>query len=207
MTISMPESKRITPELLRDLRTLRVAVFHPADLDGEELILQLRRIGCQVQAFWPPSPTLPQGTDVVFLAVRPNIFIPDWSACREVSSPAIIAVVTYENPTVVEAVLKVGVASVIASPIKPFGLLSTLVVARQINQNLRTLVRLTQRLEAKLAGVRKVAEAKSILMKARQVSEDDAYQIIRDQAMARRVTVEQIASAIIDANGILSFSK
>ncbi len=197
----------ITPQLLRDLRTLRVAVFHPADEDGEELILQLRRIGCQARAFWPPFPTLTEGTDVVFVAVRPNTTIPDWSACRERLNPTIIAVVTYENPTVVEAVLNLGVESVIASPIKAFGLLATLVVARQINNQRRTLVKQNQRLEIKLAGLRRVAEAKSILMKARCISEDAAYQVMREQAMARRVTVEQIATAIVDANGILSFNR
>lgn len=207
MIVTTSEAKLITPELLRDLRTLRVAVFHPDDQDGEELITQLRRIGCQAQAFWPPSPTLPEGTDVVFLAVRPNMLIPDWSGCRLPSHPTIIAVVTYENPTVIEAVLKVGVASVIASPIKAFGLLATLVVARQINHNLHALIKQNQRIEHKLAGVRQVAEAKSILMNARKLSEDDAYKIMREQAMARRVTVEQIASAIVDANGILSFNK
>lgn len=207
MATTRSDPRLITPELLRDLRTLRVTVFHPDDQDGEELILQLRRIGCQAQAFWPPFPTLPDTADVVFLAVRPNMPMPDWSACREGNSPAIIAVVTYENPTVVEAVLKVGVESVIASPIKAFGLLATLVVARQINLNVRTLTKQNQRLEIKLAGLRHVEEAKSILMKAKNISEDMAYQVMREQAMAKRVTVEQIASAIIDAEGILSFAK
>ncbi len=205
MQIATPGSTRITSALLKDLRTLRVAVFHPPDQDGEELILQLRRIGCQVQAFWPPLPTLPESIDVVFLAVRPDMIVPDWSASREGVVPTIIAVVTYENPTVVDAVLAVGVESVIASPVKPFGLLSTLVVARQVNSRLRVLSKRILRLEAKLAGVQQVAEAKAILMKARLITEDDAYQVIRDQAMVRRATVEQIANAIINANDILSF--
>lgn len=206
MTTTARDAKLITAELMRDLRTLRVAVFHPADQDGKELILQLRRIGCQAQAFWPPVPTLPEGTDVVFLAVRPDTALPDWSSSRSSGSPTIIAIVTYENPTVIEAVLKVGAESVIASPIKPFGLLASLVVARKVNNSLRTLAKQNQRLETKLAGVRQVAEAKGILMAARGISEDDAYQVMREQAMARRVTVEQIASAIVDANGILSFN-
>ena len=52
------------------LRTcaLRIAVYHPDDADGRQLTQQLQRIGCQVQTFWPPAPTLPEGLDVVFLA-------------------------------------------------------------------------------------------------------------------------------------------
>jgi len=206
MTTTARDAKLITAELMRDLRTLRVAVFHPADQDGKELVLQLRRIGCHAQAFWPPFPVLPEGIEVVFLAVRPNMVLPDWTSSQNSASPTVIAVVTYENPTVIEAVLKVGAESVIASPIKAFGLLATLVVARRVNNSLRTLARQNQRLEAKLSGVRKVAEAKSILMAARNISEDDAYQVMREQAMARRVTVEQIVAVIVDANGILSFN-
>ena len=37
------------------------------------------------------------------------------------------------------------------------------------------------------------------------MSEDKAYEMIRDQAMGKRVTTEQIAAAIINANEILSF--
>jgi AmiR/NasT family two-component response regulator len=196
---------RATPELLKDLRTLRVAVFHPPDQDGKELLQQLQRIGCQAQAFWPPLPSIPESIDVVFLAVRPDIVIPDWTSSRKNAWPTTIAVVTYESPTIVDAVLKVGVEGVIASPVKPFGLLSTLIVARRVNNSMLTLSKRVQSLERKLAGTRQVLEAKAILMKARQITENDAYRIMRDQAMARRATVEQIASAIVNANEILTF--
>jgi hypothetical protein len=38
-----------TSRLLRELRSLRVLLFHPEDQDGQELIAQLQRIGCQVK--------------------------------------------------------------------------------------------------------------------------------------------------------------
>lgn len=194
-----------TPELLKDLRTLRVAVCHPPDQDGKELVAQLRRIGCQAQAFWPPLPTLPASIDVVFLAIRPNMITPDWSVNRKNGWPTIIAVVTYESPTIVDAVLKAGVESVIASPVKPFGLLSSLIVARQVNSDMRALSKRVRNLERKLACTRQVIEAKAILMKAREITEEEAYRVMREQAMARRVTVEQIAGAIVNANELLSF--
>ena len=45
---------RATPQQLKELRTLNVAVIHPDDADGRQLTQQLQRIGCRVQAFWPP---------------------------------------------------------------------------------------------------------------------------------------------------------
>ncbi|MCB5362790.1 ANTAR domain-containing protein [Pusillimonas sp. CC-YST705] len=191
------------PRLLHDLRRLRVAVFHPQDRDSEELLLQLRRIGCQVQAFWPPSMTLPDSVDLVFLAVHPNVELPDWAKQREPGGPVIIAVVMYENPTIIEAVLTLGVESVITSPVKAFGLLATIVVARQIKHQRTLLLKQNQKLENKLSGMRQVLEAKMILMDAKRISEEEAYKLMREQAMVRRVTVEQIARTIVDVHKIL----
>ncbi len=197
--------ERSTPDLLKSLRSLRVAVLHPRDPDGEQLIEQLRRIGCRVQAFWPPSPELPTGIDAVFLAVRPDIAVPQWAHARETESPIVIAIVTYENPTVIEAVLKIGAEGLIASPVRSFGLLSALVLARQLDQRVRGLAKQVRRLEQKLDGIRKTSEAKSILMQSRGLSETEAYRVMREQAMAKRVTIEEIAGAIVNANEILSF--
>ncbi len=198
---------RATPALLKDLRTLRVLVFHPDDADGKHLTQQLQRIGCQVQAFWPPLPTLPEGVDVIFLAVRPDSIDVgfEWLKAEEV--PTIIAVVTYENPTIVETVLHIGSQAVLPSPVRSFGLLSALVVARQVHGEIKSHVRKVRKLEGKLLGVRRIAEAKGILMRTRQISDGAAYDLIRDQAMSKRVTTEEIAAAIINANEILSLGK
>ena len=195
---------RTTPPLLKDLRTLRIAVFHPDDADGRQLTQQLQRIGCQVQAFWPPLPALPAGIDVVFLAVRPESMDAEFEWLRGEDVPTVIAVVTYENPTIVEAVLHIGVQAVLPSPIRSFGLLSALVVARCVHQDMKSQTRRIRKLEAKVLGVRQIAEAKSILVRTRQITEDAAYDLIRDQAMSKRVTTEEIAAAIVSANEIMS---
>lgn len=195
---------RPVPPALRDVRKLRVAVFHPDDADGTQLIQQLQRIGCQVQAYWPPLPALPEGLDVVFLAVRPDSidFAYEWA--RGEDCPTVIAIVTYENPTIVEAVLRIGAKAVLPSPVRSFGLLSTLVVAREVDVGDKALLKRVRKLEAKLLGVRHIAEAKDILMRTRNVSEARAYDLIREQAMSKRVTMEEIAAAIVNANEILS---
>jgi hypothetical protein len=61
------------------------------------------------------------------------------------------------------------------------------------------------RIAGLLAGLCKSNKAKSILMNSRGLSEEDAYKIIRDQAMSKRVTAEEIADAVINANEILGF--
>lgn len=195
---------RTTPPLLKDLRTLKVAVFHPDDSDGRQITQQLQRIGCQVQAFWPPLPAPPEGVDVIFMAVRPDSIDTGFEWFKGDDAPAVIAVVTYENPTIVEIVLHIGAQAVLPSPIRSFGLLSALVVARRVHGDLKSLRRRSRKLEAKLLGVRQIAEAKGILVRTRQITEDAAYELIRDQAMSKRVTTEEIAAAIVNANEIMS---
>lgn len=192
---------------LKDLRGLRVAVLHPNDSDGQQLTQQLQRIGCQVQAYWPPPADLPEGIDTIFLAVRPDTIDceMDWTGGDH--CPTIIAVVTYENPTIVDAVIRLGARAVLPSPVKSFGLLSTLVIGRQIDANLKLQDRRIRKLEVKVTGIRRIMDAQNILMRTRNVSEKAAYDLIRDQAMAKRVTTEEIAVAIINANEILSHGR
>jgi AmiR/NasT family two-component response regulator len=192
-----------TPRLMRELRSLRVVVFHPDDLDGQELLAQMQRIGCQVKAFWPPLNRLPEDTDLIFFAIRPEVLAMDLPWLTRDDIPPVVPVVNYENPVIIEAVLKLNAFAVIASPVKSFGLLTSIVVAVNQAEKARTRERYILRLEQRIAGMRKITKAKAILMKTRGLSEDDAYKIIRDQAMTKRVTAEEIADAVINANEIL----
>jgi len=201
------QTLRVTPALLKDLRMLRIAVFHPDDADGAQLVQQLQRIGCQVQAFWPPLPQLPEGVEVVFLAVRPDIIALDFAWCSGEGSPTLIAVVAYENPTIVEAVLRIGAKAILPAPVRSFGLLSALVLARQLHGQIGAQSKRIAKLELKLAGQRNVLEATRILSVSRGISDDAAFDLIRNQAMAKRVTKEEIATAIVDANDVLNFAR
>ena len=201
------QTLRVTPALLKDLRMLRVAVFHPDDADGTQLVQQLQRIGCQVQAFWPPLPQLPEGVELVFLAVRPDIVALDFDWCSGENSPALIAVVAYENPTIVEAVLRIGAKAILPAPVRSFGLLSALVLARALNAQIGAQSKRIAKLELKLAGQRNVLEATRILSVSRGISDDAAFDLIRNQAMAKRVTKEEIATAIVNANDVLNFAR
>lgn len=194
---------RTTPELLKDLRTLRVGVFCPKDQNGEELIRQLQRIGCQTQAFWPPTAELAEPYEVVFLSVKPETINLDLPWTKGDGGPTVVAVVNYENPTIVDAMLRFGATAVMAEPIRSFGVLSALILARQITAQLRQQRRRIEKLELKLVSARQLSEAKAILMASKGVTENEAYAIMREQAMAKRVAIEDIATAIINANEIL----
>lgn len=195
---------RVTPPQLKELRTLKIAVIHPDDADGMQLTQQLQRIGCQVQAFWPPVQVLPAGIDIAFMAVRPDIIGLHFEWTQREDAPTVIAVVTYENPTIVDAVLALGAQAVLPSPVRSFGLLTALVLARETHKENRSLTRRLRKVEAKLLGARHLADAKAVLMKTHDISEAQAYDLIREQAMSKRTTTEEIAAAIVHASEVLS---
>lgn len=192
-----------TPRMLRELRSLRVLLIHPDDADGQELSAQLQRIGCQLRASWPPREQLPDEVDIVFFAMRPEVMSIDLPWLKRDDLPPIIAVVNYENPTIIEAVLRLKATAVVASPVKSFGLLTSVVLARHLADERTGQQKYIGKLEQRLNGLRKIAKAKQILMSTRGLSEEDAYKVIRDQAMVKRVTTEEIADAVINANEIL----
>ena len=198
---------RTTPPQLKELRALKIAVIHPDDDDGRQLTQQLQRIGCQVRAFWPPVQALPEDIDIAFVAVRPDIINLRFEWTKREDAPTVIAVVTYENPTIVEAVLGLGARAVLPSPVRSFGLLSALVVAREAHKENLSLYRRLRKVESKLLGVRNIEDAKSILMEAHSISASEAYDLIRNQAMSKRTTTEEVAAAIVHASEVLSLGK
>ena len=194
-----------TPDLLRNLRNTRVMVFHPKDADGELLAQQLERIGCQVITMWPPLAELPDTVDVVFCAVRPDHGAVRCPWMNGDPPVPVIAVINYENPTVVDAALRLGARAVLLSPLRSAGILSSLAMAKHQHAELRESRRRTARLEQKLLSANQISAAKAILVRTRNISDEEAYRIIREQAMSKRTATEDIARAIIHADGILSY--
>lgn len=196
--------QRSTPDLFRTLRHSRVMVFHPRDSDGELLTQQLERIGCQVVTMWPPLPDLPDTVEVVFCAVGPDHAANRCNWMGEEPAVPVIAIINYENPTIVDAALRMGAQAVLVSPVRSAGILSSLAMARHVHAELRSVRRRATRLEQKLMSANQISEAKAILVRVRKISDAEAYRVIREEAMSKRVAIEDIARALIHADGLLS---
>jgi AmiR/NasT family two-component response regulator len=191
--------------ILRDLRGLRVQVIHQPDDEGVELVEHLRRIGCTVEAQWPIPDTFSPTADVVLLTIdyesRDDLL--RLLRGQQDQKPTLIAVVGYESPSTLQLVLESGALAVIERPIRPFGLLTNLMMARNLWAERRETTKRLRKVERKLSGIQNIQKAKSILMEKQELSEESAYQTLRQQAMAKRITVEDMAVAIINANELL----
>lgn len=191
---------------LKDLAKLHVLVLHPPDADGRALLEQLKRIGCHADLVWPPEQAGVQNVDVIFV----GLFFESKEQIREVMrkverpGTTVICVVDYESPAMLELVLDINAISVITKPVRSFGTLTSLVVARSNWHQRNNDQERIAKLERKLNGQKIVAKAKAILMDIHGLTELNAYKTIRQQAMAKRIPIEDMAQAIINANDLLS---
>ncbi len=194
-------------QILRDLRGLRVQVVHPPDGERGRLVEHLRRIGCMVETVWPVPESWTDGSDVMFLAIEHDVRneIQRLLKSNDIPRPTLIAVVGYEDPTTLQLVLEAGAVAVIERPIRPFGLLTSLTVARSLWLDKRETDKRIRKLERKLSGIQRIQKAKSILMDGQGLSEAEAYENIRRQAIAKRLSMDDMAAAIIHANELLRY--
>jgi two-component system, response regulator / RNA-binding antiterminator len=186
--------------ILRDLRGLNVLAINPPDSEAHFLVSHLRRIGCQVNSLWPVPDALPDGVDVVFLSIHdeelPSIrrFL---QAVRE-PAPTMIAIVSYENPAILQIVLESRFFAIIERPLRSFGLLANLAMARNLWSQHHQVTKDFQRYKRHVLGSQKVSRAKVVLM-ASGLTEDEAHTLLRSRAQEERLPIESIADEIISA--------
>jgi AmiR/NasT family two-component response regulator len=188
--------------LIDDLRGARVLVIHPRDADGDALIDQLKRIGCNVRGMWPPPAELPGDVDTIFHLVAAED-APDYLVSASDDGPTLLAIVDYENPTVLKRLLDCNAHGVVNKPIRSFGILSSLILARSMHGYTRRLENKVVKLEETLKARRDVEKAVKILVSLRQIGETEAYELIRQQATQKRMSMSVIAATIIEAQDVL----
>jgi AmiR/NasT family two-component response regulator len=192
----------LTPQSLQEIRSLRIAVVHQPDQDRNELLEHLKRIGCKVQAYWPNLEVELDAIDLVIMSVTPQTAAYHHAWLGGKNAPPIIPVVTYENPVVIEAVMQLNAFSVIPSPVRSFGVLTAIAVTIAQHKKHKSLQAFIQRAEQKAARHRTIELAKSIIMKTRQLSDDEAYRVLCLQARDNHALIETVADEIVKSGSI-----
>jgi len=191
--------------IIERLRGLNAMVLHPRDGDAEELLLQLNRIGCRAQAVWPPPKVDSDPVDIAFILVqeKPLEIIGDYLE-RQATRPTLIGLAGYESPSVLNHIIALKVDSVLTKPIRPSGVLTSMVIARRIWQECRQKDRMIGKLRSRVENSQKLNDAKLILMRLHGIGEQEAYRAMRQQAMESRETVTEVAEAIIQSHSLLT---
>ena len=185
-------------KILEDLRQARVLVVHPRDEDAATLVDHLKRLGCEVKAVWPLPAALPRDIDTVFVHVE-DLSVDTVTAFLGDRNPALIAIVTYESPIALKAIIDLNAHGVISKPIRPLGVLTQFALARYRWGFEGRLVTKVAKLEETLKGRRTVDKAVKILAEINRIDEDAAYRMLRDQATAKREPMVALAETVIAA--------
>ncbi|SFU19057.1 Two-component response regulator, AmiR/NasT family, consists of REC and RNA-binding antiterminator (ANTAR) domains [Mesorhizobium sp. YR577] len=193
-------------QLLRNLKGLRIQVFHAPDSDGKALVDHLHRIGCNCETTWPLPDAISPNADVVLISIEPEHrqkILKLFNEAQQISS-TLIAVASYEDPGTLQIILECGALAIIERPIRPFGLLTNLTIARSLWMERQDFRKRIRKLERKLAGNNRIIKAKNILMETQKLDEQEAYENIRRQAMAKRISMDDLAVSIINAYELLT---
>jgi AmiR/NasT family two-component response regulator len=183
--------------------SLEIVVAVPRDEEGDMLARELLRTRSGVRRIWPLPPRLPDGVDVMFCELTPEL-----PQCLPWVPGQPLAALVVVTPAVQMPPLKLlrncAPHAVLHRPFTTGTVLTSLAIARAqflYEQRLRTRI---DKLDETLRSFRSVERAKNILMERRNLDEEEAYHFMRRQAMSRRVSVGAVAAAIIDSRDILS---
>lgn len=116
-------------------------------------------------------------------------------------APAVL-LTAYSDSELINRAKEAGVFGYLTKPFKPSDLAPAIEVARsrfEQNQQLaKEVSTLTERLEARKA----VEKAKGVLMEQEQISEAEAYRRIQQQSMNQRLSMREVADAILIAKSV-----
>jgi AmiR/NasT family two-component response regulator len=163
---------------------------------------QLSRLGMSVAETDPELPIDPKiSADVIVLDADSIPIKSDGAAALNLSVP-VIALIGTETPSRLKWLLDLRPASFLIKPLRSAGLYTALVVAFDCVQRRNEQASRIEKLEERIRSRRVVFAAVLRLMRGHALSEEDAFNLIRQTAMRHRTTIEQLSAEIIALGGM-----
>lgn len=192
-------------------RMLRVMLVDDTQKDVSLLKEALGAAGYEVVAEeWSPATLLERVG-----AVRPDVIIIDTdSASRDVLEQVVIVsrddprpIVMFTddaNSETIQAAIKAGVTAYIVAGMQPERLKPILEVAQARFEADRALREELKTAQGRLAERKIIEKAKGVVMQQKQISEEDAYRLMRKLAMDRNLTLLEVAQQLLNVTQLLS---
>lgn len=190
------------PGTSRKLQGLRVTLDTDSEEQLDALLRELARLRVEVTRVDSRHGDLAAGGDIILCDYSPDLEARLPWAVGEATAALIVMLPQHEP--ICSAVLEAATPdAVLARPFTANAVKASVVMGYSQFRYECRLRGKAAKLEDSLRAVRAVEQAKAIVMSTRLMSSEQAYQYIRSQAMARRVTVSQLAEAIVSSYGIL----
>jgi AmiR/NasT family two-component response regulator len=163
---------------------------------------QLNRLGMSVAESDPKQLAPPDGpVDVIVLDADSIPIKSDSVPAWKINTP-VIALIGTETPSRLKWLLDLQPASFLIKPLRSAGLYTALVVAFDSAQRKNDELTRTERLEERVRSRRIVSAAVLQVMRSQDISESDAFALIRRTAMRQRVTIEQLSADVVASGGL-----
>jgi len=170
-------------------------ILHREDSNTERLVRQFGLLGIRATQQWSPlaAADLP---DIVLVDADQGFddLLP-WE--KENPPKPVVALLGSEAPGRIAWALGCGAGAIIAKPIATSAVYPALVMALSIHEERKAFADKLQHLEERVRLRPLVHAAIEKLMAARKLDEEGAYRLLRDCAMRRRLSMEQIAAFIL----------
>lgn len=181
-----------------NFRGMHALILHRPDRNTAALETQLQKLGVEVAVHWPSKGPAEVDADVAFFdADRGFDALFPWPQ-GEAPIP-LVAIVGSEAPGRLEWMLAQNPTGFIQKPIGSSGAFQALVVGFHLHAERRAwehrLQTQTDRLKARPLVVRAVL----LLMRSQGVGDDEAFRILRSQAMRQQISLEEAAHAVVSS--------
>jgi len=162
---------------------------------------QLSRLGMTISEHDPAEPPPNQAVDVILMDADAIPIRSDQATLWKGNVP-IIALIGTETPSRLKWLLDLRPASFLIKPLRSAGLYTALVVAFDSAQRRVDDAAHIEKLEDRIRSRRFVFTAVLQIMRSHDMSETDAFSLIRQTAMRHRTTIEVLSAEIIKAGGM-----
>ena len=198
----LPRARRRGDSNLEFAKLNICAILEP-DVEGDALIRALQRTHARVSHLWPAPATYPIEFDVVVTELFEDLAVRlPWSPGE---FPLALCVVVREQGKLDTGALRDSTPhSTISLPLRRNDVEAALTIGlAQFHYERRLRARI-DKLDDYIRAIRSVERAKAVIMTRKQIDENEAYHYLRRQAMARRISIGELALAIIDTEELLS---
>ncbi len=162
---------------------------------------QLSRLGMTISEHDPAAPPPNQAVDVILMDADAIPIKSDQATAWKGNVP-IIALIGTETPSRLKWLLDLRPAAFLVKPLRSAGLYTALVVAFDSAQRKIDEAAHIEKLEDRIRSRRVVFAAVLQIMRGHDMSETDAFALIRQTAMRHRTTIEILCAEIIAAGGM-----
>jgi AmiR/NasT family two-component response regulator len=185
-----------------ELAHLSVTLVCEMDGEGEILFRHLQRTRAAVRHVWPAPDRIGDETDIVICEYGPGVSkLLAWMPGEPLA--ALVLLLPQSGRVDLGELRAACPDSVLQRPYLSQAIDVALMLALDhFGFGKRTRQRI-ERLEENIHAMRDIERAKRQIMARKQVGEAEAYGILRDMAMQRRVTVAALASKLVDSAGML----